>query len=100
MGNQEHKIQIWAKNIFSRHTFYCWKMFQQKNVWLKKMFLAIFGEISDIYFLTIFEKRSKKTAVKSDQNCFFKKSGNSKFLKNTPWPLEISATPKFGGAWL
>jgi len=36
--------------------------------------LAIFGQISDLHFLTIFGEKLKKTAVKSDQNFFFYKN--------------------------
>ena len=67
MGNWGHKIEIWAKKNF-----------------LTTRFIAetsIFGQISDLYFLTIFGKKSKKTAVKSDQKFFSKKFGNSKFSK-------------------
>ena len=35
--------------------------------------LAIFGQISDLHFLTIFEKNRKKTAVKSDEKLKKKK---------------------------
>ena len=46
--------------------------------------LVIFGQISDLYFLTIFGKKSKKTAVKSDQNFFHK---NPIFGKSQLWIL-------------
>ena len=42
--------------------------------------LAIFGQISDLHFLTIFGKNRKKTAVKSDQKLKKKK-------KNEIWPF-------------
>ena len=51
-------------------------MFQQNLI-----ILAICGQISDLYFLIIFWKKSKKTAVKSGQKVFSKKSATQNFQK-------------------
>ena len=59
--------------------------------------LAIFGQIIDLYFLTIFGKKSKKTAVKSDQKFFSKKSRQLKIFKNGALAVEISADPQIWG---
>ena len=58
--------------------------------------LTIFGQISDLYFLTIFGKKSKQTAVKSDQNFFSKNPATPKFQKYPPGRRNFCPPPNLG----
>ena len=54
----------------------------------------MFGQISDLYFLTIFGKKSEKTTVKSHQNFFSKNPATQYFQK---YAKTRSRPPNLGG---
>ena len=55
-----------------------------------------FGQISDLYFLTIFGGKSKKTAVKSDQKFFSKNPVTQRFQKWRSDCRNFCRPPNFG----
>ena len=62
------------------------------------MISAIFGYIINLYFLTIFWKKSEKKSTKKWLIMFCKKNPAwLKIFKNASWGVEISEWPKIFG---